>query len=148
MLSLKDYLDEGSVLFLDAPTRDDALRTLIAHLASTNTLSDPDTFYRAVLEREKLVSTGIGMGLAIPHAKLPSLSHFFLAVGIHRRGIEWESLDNSPVRLIFLIGGPDDKQSHYLQLLSTLTTYLRDPELRRKLMSATTPAEVVALLTS
>jgi len=72
-----------------------------------------------MLEREKIVSTGIGMGVAIPHAKLTSVEDFFIAIGILSKGVQWNALDGGPVRLIFMIGGPDDKQTAYLQILSS-----------------------------
>jgi nitrogen PTS system EIIA component len=148
MIKLSDYLDESLVLFLDSKTRDECLHALVEQLRQVGKLQDSDAFFQAVLEREKLVSTGIGMGVAIPHAKQSHFPDFFLAIGVHRRGVDWDALDGSPVRLIFLIGGPDDKQSQYLQLLSTLTSSLRDPERRRKLTQASTAAEVLQLLTT
>ena len=72
------------------------------------------------VKREKIVSTGIGMGVAIPHAKLPSFDRFFLAVGLQKvkDGIDWDALDGAPVRLIFMIGGPANQQTDYLKILS------------------------------
>jgi nitrogen PTS system EIIA component len=145
---LKDYLDEKLVLFLDSSSRDEVLHAMVNQLHQVGKLKEPEPFFQAVLEREKLVSTGIGMGLAIPHAKQPQFSQFFVAVAIHRRGVDWNALDGAPVRLIFLIGGPDDRQSQYLQLLSTLTTSLRDPDRRRHLIQAETPAQVLDCLTT
>ncbi len=63
------------------------------------------------MEREKIVSTGIGMGVAIPTPKLNSVEDFFIAIAVLTHGVEWNALDGGPVRLIFMIGGPDDKQT-------------------------------------
>ena len=89
------------------------------------------------------------MGVAIPHAKMRDLSEFFIAIGIQKnKGIEWNALDKAPVRLIFMIGGPDDKQSEYLQILSLLTSAIRDGELRKKLLKAAKPEEIFELFSN
>ena len=144
-INIKDYLDENGVAFLEATTSDQAIRQLINHLTENHKLLNKEEFYQAVLEREKIVSTGIGMGIAIPHAKLPMYDDFFLAIGILKRGVHWSSLDKIPVRLIFLIGGPDDQQTLYLKLLSQLTFSLRDEQKRKKLLTLTSPKEIISL---
>lgn len=145
-VTISHYLDERLVLFLDVPTRDDALRKLVNVLDTEGKLFDPESFFQAILSREKIVSTGVGMGVAIPHAKLEGYPHFFIAIGIQaKQGIEWNALDGSPVRLIFMIGGPENRQTEYLKILSRLTLAIKDEERRKKLLKATKPAEVVAL---
>lgn len=140
------YLSPKTILFLSETERDPALRTLIDQLAKAKKIKNPDEFYEAILAREQIVSTGIGMGVAIPHAKLPGYKDFFIAIGIQKEsGINWNSLDGAPVRLIFLIGGPDDRQSDYLQILSRLTAAIKNPEQRKKLLAAKTPEEIIAL---
>ena len=114
-------------------------------LAAEDKLKDKQLFYQAILERERIVSTGIGMGVAIPHAKLSGYPHFFIAIGIHYKGIAWDSIDGLPVRLIFLIGGPDDKQTEYLQLLSHLTLAIKDEEVRKKMLQLSRPEDIIAL---
>ncbi len=144
-MKISDYLDEHLVLALDVSTRDEALGVLVDALAMFGKLDDRQAFFSAILDREKIVSTGVGMGIAIPHAKLPSFTGFFIAIGIHRQGIEWDALDGGPVRLIFMIGGPDDKQTEYLRILSSLTSTLRDEELRKKLLQISAPKEIISL---
>jgi PTS system nitrogen regulatory IIA component len=86
------------------------------------------------------------MGVAIPHAKLPILHEFFIAIGIQRKkGIEWNALDKAPVNLIFLIGGPDNRQSEYLQILSKLTAAIKDLDLRKEIFHVHNAADVIAL---
>lgn len=114
-------------------------------LAENGTLENPQTFKTAIIEREKIVTTGIGMGVAIPHAKLPGYDNFFIAVAVLGKGVDWKALDGGPVRLVFLIGGPDDKQTEYLQILSALTLALKDEERRKKLLATHQPEEVIAL---
>ncbi|MDR3624401.1 MAG: PTS sugar transporter subunit IIA [Chlamydiales bacterium] len=140
-----DYLDPELVSFLDVETREQALATLVETLALHNKLKDKQAFLQAVIDREKLVSTGIGAGVAIPHAKLSAYDDFFIAVGILKKGVEWDALDGAPVRVIFMIGGPDDKQTEYLQILSRLTYALKEEDRRKKILQLSSPQEIVDL---
>lgn len=145
-MRISDYLDSRLIVFLDVDTRDEAIHALVDVLDEEGHLPSKEAFIKAIFHREELVSTGIGMGVAVPHAKLQDLTDFFIVVGIQRKkGLDWNALDKAPVRLIFLIGGPENKQSEYLQILSLLTSAIRDVDLRKKLLNAETTAEVLAL---
>lgn len=144
-MHISDYMDSQLVLFLQATTRDEALQQLVDSLFKAKKLKDKNEFYQAILEREKIVSTGIGMSVAIPHAKLSTYDNFFIAIGITQKPIPWNALDGIPVRLIFMIGGPDDKQTEYLQILSQLTRAIKDEDRRKKLLSLTHPQAIIKL---
>ncbi len=145
-VSISEYLDDRLVVFLDVETQSEALRQLVTTLDEGHKLKDKEVFYKAILDREHIVSTGIGLGVAIPHAKLPDYEDFFIAIGIQSsRGIEWNSLDGSHVHVIFMIGGPDNKQTAYLNILSRLTTAIKDPERRLSLLNATSAKQVIEL---
>ncbi len=141
-------ISEDSVVFLKASSRNEAIEKLIDSIYSSQLQDHREEFFQAVLEREKIASTGIGMGIALPHAKLSCFSDFFLKIGILSQGISWNALDKIPVQAIFLIGGPDDKQSEYLSLLSQLTLYLRDVEKRKKLLTLSSPKQIIQLFES
>lgn len=144
-MKIYNYLNEDLIFFFDVTTKDEALKMLVDRAVVVKKLPEAERFHQAILDREKIVSTGIGMGVAIPHAKLPTYNDFFIAVAILKTGIDWNALDGAPVRLIFLIGGPDDKQTEYLKILSSLTSVLRDEELRKQLIAATSAKEVANL---
>src|SRR5437879_1623269 len=110
-MKLFNYIDEKLIYFLDSSSKVEALGTLVKGALSIKELPDGKAFHNAILDREKIVSTGIGMGVAIPHAKLSTLDEFFIVIGILQKGVDWNALDGAPVRLIFLIGGPDDRQT-------------------------------------
>lgn len=134
-VAISKYLDERLVLYLNTQSRDEALAELVELLDQKQKLHDRETFHNAILEREKIVSTGIGLGVAIPHAKLKGYDDFFIAIGIQlKEGIEWNALDGAPVRLVFMIGGPESKQTEYLKILSHLTMAIKNEERRRKLL--------------
>ena len=141
-----ESLDPRLISFLDASTRDQAIDSLVDLLAQAGKLPDKLLFRTAIFHREKLVSTGIGMGVAVPHAKLKNFPNFFIAIGIQKKnGLDWNALDTAPVRIIFMIGGPEDKQSEYLQILSQLTSAIKNVELRKSLLKAQTAEQVLRL---
>lgn len=144
-MHISHYMDPQLVVFLNTTTRDETLYQLVHHIYKTGKLEDEGVFYQAIIDREKIVSTGIGMGVAIPHAKLPSYDHFFIAIGVMQKPVDWHSLDGAPVRLIFMIGGPDDKQTEYLQILSGLTQAIKDEERRKKLLTLQQPKAMIEL---
>lgn len=145
-VAISNYLDARLVLFLNANSRDEALEQMIDALGKAGRLKNAKIFHDAILEREKIVSTGIGLGVAIPHAKLQGYDEFFIAVGVQgKKGIEWNALDGAPVRLIFMIGGPDNKQTEYLRILSHLTIAIKNEERRKKLLKTYDARDVIAL---
>jgi nitrogen PTS system EIIA component len=145
-VTISKYLDTRLVTFLEVMSQEEALRKMIDLLDAEGKLIDKENFFRAILERERIVSTGIGMGVAIPHAKREGYRDFFIAIGIQsKKGIEWNALDGLPVRLIFMIGGPENRQTEYLKILSRLTTAIKEEERRKQLLKATRPEEVIAL---
>jgi PTS system nitrogen regulatory IIA component len=145
VLSIFSYLDPDLVCFLEEKDREEVLQKLVDLLNRGKKLKDAQAFYQAIVEREKIVSTGIGMGVAVPHAKLPGYDTFFIAIGIHRQGIEWDAIDGLPVRLFFMIGGPDDRQTEYLQMLSRLTLAIKDEKLRKKMLQLSSKEEIIQL---
>ncbi len=145
-LAISDYLNEDLVLFMKADNRDDGLNRLVNLLEEKKKLQDSKRFYQAILEREKIVPTAIGLGVAVPHAKLQSYKEFFIAIGIQvERGLEWNALDSIPVQLIFMIGGPDNRQTEYLRILSHLTMAVKNKERRKKLLECHCAKEVIAM---
>lgn len=143
MIKISKYIASELIAFLSAENRDEVIHQLVDVLDRTGKLIDKEEFFSSIMEREKIVTTGIGMGVAIPHAKLPKYNDFFMAIGILSKGIDWGALDGTPVRLVFIIGGPDDKQTEYLQILSGLTMALKDEDRRKKLLLSDSPQEVI-----
>lgn len=140
------YLRESSVLFLDAISRDEALNEMVKELKDSQIIEQGEPFLSALFARETLVSTGIGLGCAIPHAKLPNIQDFFISIGIIKSGgVDWKSIDRAPVKLIFLIGGPTHEPNRYLKMLSALTEAIRSEDFRREMMSCHQPKEVLKL---
>ena len=106
---------------------------------------DKDVFREAIFERESIVSTGIGLGIAIPHVKIKEVRDLTLCVGISKDGIDWNAIDNQPVHVVFLIAGSDEQHEVYLRILAKIVLLLKNRKRREKLIQARTIEEVVAL---
>lgn len=143
LISLAHYLSEKQITFLKAKSRYEAIKALVDTLQDHPLVQDLDLFHDAVLEREKMVSTAIGMGVAISHAKLPFYNDFFILVGILQQGVDWDAPDEMPVRIVFLVGGPDDKQTEYLQILSFLTLSVKNEQNRKAILQAKSKKELL-----
>jgi PTS system nitrogen regulatory IIA component len=146
MSKIASYLNSDLITFLDVSHRNEALLALVNLAKEKGKVTDVQEFYNAIIDRESIVSTGIGMTVAIPHAKLPSYDDFFIAIGILRKGVDWNTIDDSSVRLIFMIGGPDDKQTEYLKILSGITSAVKEDDRRKKMLRASSSEEIMELL--
>ena len=129
------------VCFLEAKTKEDAVRSMVSELDM-----ERRGVFEAVMQREKVISTGIGMGIAIPHAKISGLDEFSVVIGIVKHeGIEWDAIDHLLVKLIILICGPDNKHREYLHLLSRLTKTIKLESVRQELFLAKDQEEIVKI---
>lgn len=146
MIPIGPLLHPSRVFDFRATTKREALIEICAVLAKCPEVEDQRALQRAVLEREDVMSTGIGLGIAVPHAKVPCVKEFVLAVGRSRDGIEFQSLDGKPVNLVVLIAGPEERQARYLQVLASVTLRLRREDVRRALLEAKDAAAMIAIL--
>jgi len=144
MVNLRDYLSADRVVIIDGGTKSDALTRLIELSRADELVRDFEKFRKEVLKRESIVSTGIGMGVAIPHVKTAAVRSFFITVGVFKQGVDWDSLDGKPVFIAFLIGGPEDHQQ-YLQILAKLTLIIRNEEKRKAIISAGGASQIIEL---
>ncbi|WP_319757660.1 PTS sugar transporter subunit IIA [uncultured Sphaerochaeta sp.] len=142
-MRILDYLTESSILFLKETHKNQILTTMTGKAADSGYIPSGEAFTTAILAREAIMSTGIGLQVAIPHAKLDGIKEFFLLAAVLENDVPWDSLDKKPVRLVFMIGGPSDRQSDYLMILSKITLVIKNPERRKALMVAKTPQAVL-----
>ncbi len=145
-MELKDLITDKSVFFIEKTDRLSVLTELAAKSLKLGHVKDPDDFHQAVIERESLMSTGIGLGVAIPHAKLASIDDFFVATAVLKTPVEWDALDHKPVKVVFLIGGPEGSQGAYLQLLAQIMLVVKSDDRRKKMQAAATAEELLAAL--
>lgn len=146
-IDIHSYICKEHIAFLDGVTREEALKTLVDLLQPELEVVEP--FYEEVIQRESIVSTGIGMGVALPHARTHRLEDFVTVIGISReKGIKWDAIDGVDVRLVFLVGGPEEAPKEYLTLLSQLTSLLKDEKFRSDLLKAKNVQSVVNIFHS
>ncbi len=147
MANLADLLPPERVAWLEVGTKDEALRTLLELVTRSQAVKDPAALRNAMFSREVIMSTGVGYGVALPHAKIPAVDSFVLALGISHDGIPYNGiLDDDPVRLIVMIAGPDRSQDGYLKLLSTLMKFIKSE--KGKILSSSSAEEVSRLARS
>lgn len=124
-----------------ANSKQDAINKLVDLMAKNGNLTDKEKYTQVVLKREEEGSTGIGEGIAIPHGKTDAVSKPGLSAMVINDGVEFDSLDGQPAKLLFLIAAPNTKDNVHLDVLSRLSTLLMDTEFRKSLMEAKTPDE-------
>jgi PTS system nitrogen regulatory IIA component len=145
-MELRDVLNEQTIFFSEQKTKNAVLNELIQKAWISGSIPDKAVFKKAIEEREMLVSTGIGLGVAIPHAKLAGIKRFFVITGILKQPVEWDAIDNKPVQVVFLIGGPAQEQTTYLKLLAQIIIKVKDEQKRKTLFTASTPSDVITSL--
>ncbi len=122
--------------------KDAVLRELVdALVRSLGNESEGQAIYRAVRQREEVLSTGIGHGVAIPHAKYDGLDDIAMAAGVSDTAIAFDALDGRPVRLVFLLVSPTDQAARQVRTLSRLGRILRSEDRRQRLIGAAGAAE-------
>ena len=131
---------------LKATSKKQALQEL-ARRASELTGEPERTIFDVLLERERLGTTGVGDGVAIPHGKLPNLRKLFGLFARLERPVEFEAIDEQPVDLIFLLLAPGTAGADHLKALARISRLLRDRTMREKLRGSETPEALFALLT-
>lgn len=131
---------------LAGSTLEEALSEMSNGLARTGVVSDGADLARRLVERERMGSTGLGAGLAIPHCKLRGIADVVLAVGVSARGIDFGAADGLPVRLVFLVLSPADAPALHLQALARISRVIRLPGVAERLVKAETAGEIAAAL--
>ena len=148
-MSIQSAIREGSINpSLAATDKSGAIRELLSGLVAAKAVDEQHEaeLLTAIERREELGSTGIGCGVAIPHAKHPFISQTTVGIGINDSGIDFQSIDNEPTHLFFLVLSPHDQPAHHLQTLEFISRILSDDMLRRELRQARTSSDVLQTL--
>jgi len=137
-------LDPSHVLVgLKAQRNFDAIREVASVLEEVGAASDQKRFLAGLIRREKEASTGIGKGMAVPHAHEDGIERQLLAIGISQQGVDFGALDGEPVRIIALLATPRKHQKQHMKLLASLSRLLQNRDVRESLVAAADSAEVV-----
>ena len=127
-------------------TKDDVINAIIDLAATSQKIKDIEKVRQAIFEREKIMSTGVGKGFAIPHGKTDAVTDIVAAFGVTEKPIDYQSLDHEPVRLLFLLIGKDSLVGAHIKLLSRISRLMNKEELRTKLLEASDSAEILQIL--
>jgi fructose-specific phosphotransferase system IIA component len=134
-MKIADILTESNVrVNIPGTTKDEILSAMIELAAASPNVVDKEKMRNAILEREKIMSTGVGSGFAIPHGKTDAVSNIVAAFGITERPIDYQSLDEQPVRLVFLLVGRDTMVGPHIKLLSRISRLMNKDEFRKRLL--------------
>lgn len=144
---MSEILDADLILFpLKAESKEEVISTLIDVLYKKGKISDPQLALKAVLDREKLMSTGVGRGVALPHGKCANIEDVYVAVGVSPVGIDFEAVDEQPVHVFVLLVTPENFPSKHLKLLSKFSRMLNSAKCREEVLDATSPQEILEVL--
>jgi len=130
---------------IEVADKEDGIKRLIDLAAKSNKILDLQKVTRTIFEREKLVSTGVGKGFAIPHGKTDGISDVVAAFAITKDPIDFDSIDGEPVRFIFLLVGKENLLNTHIKLLSRISRLMNKDEFRERLLEAKTPEEVLEI---
>ena len=146
-MTLLDILSADSTLVdLKGETKEDIIAELVDTLAVGDAISDRDKVLQAVLEREKIMNTGIGDGIAIPHGKSDAVEKLVAALGTQRRGVDFEALDGEPAYVFFLLVSPANVSGPHIKALARISRLLKNDDFKKKLIAGETAAEIIEII--
>ena len=134
------------IIDLKGKTKQDILKELVDVIATAPEVTDKDDFFISIIKREKNMSTGIGIGLAVPHVKIDSVRDFVMAIGRNKEGVDFDSIDGKPVYLIIMIGANTEQRDDYLKVLAKISLLLKNSEFREKMINTPSPEAIIELL--
>jgi PTS system nitrogen regulatory IIA component len=146
-MKIMDYLNEEWVIpDLKGTDKGSVLKELSSVLVTPCQMTSVEDLVQVLLDREKLGSTGIGEGIAIPHGRLKKLKNFFISFGRSVKGVDFDSIDRKPSQLFFLVMAPENSAVDNLKLLSRIVTLLKEPSFKKRLMGARSQKELFQII--
>ncbi len=145
-MNIVGLLEEKTVLpDLDVKNKTEILNKLISSLSSKVTEKELEAIRKAVFEREEIMSTGVGKGLAIPHGKAPGIKDNYAAFALLKNPVHYDAIDGEPVSLVFLLVGPQSNNSLHIKMLSRISRLMNNNEFRQRLKESTTAKDIIEL---
>jgi PTS system nitrogen regulatory IIA component len=147
MMKIMGYLNEEWVIpDLQGTDKTSILKELSSVLVKPCQVMSVEELLQVLLDREKLGSTGIGEGIAIPHGRLKKLKRFFISFGRSLKGVDFDSIDQKPTQIFFLVMAPENSAVDNLKLLGRIVTLLKEPSFKRRLMEGPSQKELFQVL--
>ncbi len=146
-LRISDFIKPDAIL-LDLESKDKihVIRELVEHMVAKNFARDREELFNALAKRENLESTGIGDGIAIPHARTDAVPDLTLVFARSAIGVDFSAFDGKPSYIIFLIASPENKKSEYIIALAKLSRLLRKSSVREQLRTAQSNKEILDII--
>ena len=145
-MKITDILNEKVIVtHLPGGSKAEVINAMIDLAATSDRVIDKEKMRSAILEREKIMSTGVGSGFAIPHGKTDAVQDIVAAFAITEHPIDYQSLDDQPVRIVFLLVGKDNSVGPHIKLLSRISRLMNKEEFRKKLIEADSPSEILQI---
>lgn len=146
-MRITDVLDPEAVIpSLEARDKVAVLEEIVTRVSSHYGFEDSQRLLEVIRARERICSTAIGEGVAIPHGKLPGLNRLFVAFARSPEGVDFDAQDGAPTHIFFLLVAPEGSTSEHLNALARVSRLVKDAALRERLMRVETPEEVVSLI--
>jgi len=144
-MTIFSLLTEETVLAgLKVDSKEELLNRLVDLLGhQVESQEQLEAIRKAVFVREGIMSTGVGKGLAIPHGKAPGITENYASFATLEEPVDYESIDNKPVRIVFLLVGPESRNSIHIKLLSRISRLMNSADFREKLLDCTSPGEIL-----
>ena len=146
MSNVTDHTDVSFIKTLEANDKFMAIEELALVFENSDTCSDIKGLIKALKEREEIMSTGIGFGIAIPHAKISSVKEMAFAIGISKSGINFDSMDGEPVYLVILVAAGERQHKEYLRLLSNIMAVLKKESVKDQIINSDSSEEILNIL--
>ncbi len=149
MMKLSELLNEDRILFnVKFSSKEDAIIKMVDSLKNDPLIRDLDEVKKAVIEREKIMSTGVGNGFAIPHAKTKGADGFLAVLAKLSEPLDFDSHDGEPVKLIFMLLGKETMVSEHIKMLSRISRLMNNDDFRSQLVNAESKEDIIGLLTA
>ena len=146
-VQFKNILSPDRIVFINQSTKRDALVMLSGILAHAPQVKNAAELEAEILKREELMSTSIGKGIAVPHVRLSSVTDLVMAVGVCKKPLlDFQTFDDEPVSLLFMIAAASNQHSYYLKTISNLSEKMRNSELRKNIVNAESEIDVYNIL--
>lgn len=147
IISIRDILSPEHVVLFDATSKRDAIQQLIDTFRDNSVVASIDELTDGIFKREEMMSTGIGLGVAVPHVRLKSIKKPTMAVGVSKSDItDYESLDGKPVRIIFMILAGIGQHAEHIKILARVSRFVKEEELRSSLLNANSSESIYEIL--
>jgi len=144
---IQDIIQKNAIIInLEAPDKSGLLIQMAKYLASLYDLKNNEQVVQKILDREAEMSTGIGFGIAIPHARIEGVDRVYMIAARSIKGIEFDAIDEQPVHLVFMMISPANASNQYTQILSSLSRIMSYEDIRKSLMETETPEDFLNII--